>query len=398
MSKLSELYNKRANAWETAKRFLDEHTDSNGRMSAEDSTVYERMEADIKSLTDSISRYNRQEEFENSMKEAANKFVGGNLDKGNEAKGRASDSYRKAFFDAMRMKNVTGEIRDALEEGVDSEGGYLVPDEMDKKIVDALNDENVIRPLANKIVTKNGDHKIPVVASHGAADWTDEEGAYNDSDDSFGQVTLSAYKLTRLVKVSEELLADSAFDIEAYLVNEFARSFGAAEEAAFATGNGSGKPTGLTDSTAGATLGVTTASATAITADEVIDLYHALRVPYRRKAVWLMNDAVVKAIRKLKDLNGQYLWQPGLKDGQPDVILNRPLYNVSAMDSALTAGKIPMLFGDLRYYWIADRGGRTFRRLNELYAATGQVGFIARQRVDGKLVLREAVQMMKMHA
>lgn len=397
MSKISELYNKRANAWENAKRFLDEHTDANGRMSAEDSAVYERMEADITSLTDSINRYNRQQEIESQMDKPANSFVGGDIDKSG-GKGIASESYRKAFFDAMRMKTIDSSIRDALEEGTAAEGGYLVPTTMDKKIVDQLADENVIRPLATTITTKNGDHKIPVVSSHGAADWTDEEAAYNDSDDAFTQVSLSAYKLTRLVKVSEELLADSAFDIEAYLVSEFARSFGAAEETAFATGNGTGKPTGLTNASAGATLGVTTSSPTAIAADEIIDLYHALRVPYRRKAVWLMNDAIVKAIRKLKDLDGQYLWQPGLKDGQPDTLLNRPVYNVTSMESTVAAGKIVMLFGDLKYYWIADRGGRTFRRLNELYAATGQVGFIANQRVDGKLILREAVQMMKMHA
>lgn len=164
----------------------------------------------------------------------------------------------------------------------------------------------------------------------------------------------------------------------------------AAEEEAFITGDGTGKPTGLL--TSGET-GVTTASASAITADEIIDLYHSLRTPYRKKAVFLANDSTVKAIRKLKDGNGQYLWQPGLQAGQPDTILNRPIHT-SIYAPEIESGNSIMLFGDLSYYWIADRQGRSFQRLNELYAKNGQVGFRIFQRVDGKLILPEAVKIM----
>ena len=144
-------------------------------------------------------------------------------------------------------------------------------------------------------------------------------------------------------------------------------------------------------------MGVTAASATAITADELIDLYYSLKTPYRKNAVWILNDATVKAIRKLKDNSGQYLWQPSLTEGTPDKLLGRPVYTSAYMPTA-AAGAKTIAFGDFKYYWIADRQGRSFRRLNELYATTGQVGFLGSQRVDGKLILSEAVKVLSQKA
>ena len=162
----------------------------------------------------------------------------------------------------------------------------------------------------------------------------------------------------------------------------------AAEENAFINGNGTARPTGFLNT---ADVGLTSATSTAITADEIIDLYHSLRSPYRKNAVFIANDSTIKAIRQLKDLNGVYLWQPGLKEGQPDTLIGNKIYSSSYMPE-LGAGNKPLAFGDLSYYWIADRQGRIFQRLNELYAATGQVGFRTFQRVDGRLTLPEAVK------
>ena len=169
--------------------------------------------------------------------------------------------------------------------------------------------------------------------------------------------------------------------------------YGAAEEEAFFTGNGTGKPLGILAATGGAETGVTAAAADKITMDEVIDLFYSLRAPYRRNAVFIMNDSTVKAIRKLKDGQGQYLWQPSVTAGTPDTILNRPVHT-SCFMPAIATGNKTILFGDLNYYWVADREGRSFKRLNELYAPTGQVGFLASQRVDGKLILPEAVKVL----
>lgn len=225
--------------------------------------------------------------------------------------GRASDAYKKAFWNVTRHKDsMTPEMKNALQEGVDSEGGYLVPDEFERTLVQGLNAATVIRSNAHVITTSSGLHKIPVVASHGSAAWIDEEGAYTESDDVFGQVQLDAHKVGTIIKVSEELLNDAAFDLEGYISSEFARRIGDKEEEAFLNGNGSSKPTGILNATGGGEVGVTAASATAITADELIDLYFSLKAPYRKNAVWVLNDTTVKLIRKLKDNNGQYLWQP----------------------------------------------------------------------------------------
>ena len=167
----------------------------------------------------------------------------------------------------------------------------------------------------------------------------------------------------------------------------------AEEEEAFLIGDGRNKPTGVFPS---AELGVT-ANGASITFDDVIDLYHSLRIPYRRKAVWLLNDATIKTLRKIKDNNGNYIWQPSVTAGTPDTILNRPCYCTSFAPE-LAAGNHPMLFGDFSYYWIADREYRSFKRLNELYAANGQIGFLASQRVDGMLMLKEAVKALEMKA
>ena len=185
----------------------------------------------------------------------------------------------------------------------------------------------------------------------------------------------------------------SALNIPFFITNGFARRIGAKEEEAFFTGNGTGKPLGVLAATGGAETGVTAASSTAVTADELMDLYYSLKSPYRKKSVWVLNDSTIKAIRKLKDSNGQYLWQPSLTAGTPDTILGRPV-KTSAYMPAIAAGAKTIAFGDFSYYWIADRQGRSFKRLNELFAATGQVGFLASQRVDGKLILAEAVKVL----
>ena len=293
----------------------------------------------------------------------------------------------------MRSKSVSHEVFNALQIGTDSEGGYLVPDEYDRTLVETLQEENIFRRLAHVISTESDDRKIPVVASKGTASWIDEEAAYPESDDSFGQVSIGAHKLATMIKISEELLNDSVFDMPSYIAREFARRIGAAEEEAFFTGDGTGKPLGVLAATGGAQTGVTTASATAITMDEVIDLFYSLRSPYRKRAVFLVNDSTVKAIRKLKNGNGDYLWQPSVTVGSPDMLLGRPVYT-SAYMPAIAAGAKSILFGDMGYYWVADREGRSFKRLNELYAATGQVGFLASERVDGKLILPEAVKVL----
>jgi len=394
MNKIQELREQRAKIWEQAKVFLDEHRQENGLIKPEDNETYEKMEDEVVNLGKEIERLEHQEAMDRELSAAISKPLASRPEKMKEEKtGRASDSYRAAFWGAMRNK-VNPSVQNALQIGEDSEGGFLVPDEYENQLIQALQEANVLRNLCNVINTSHGDRKIPVVASHGSAAWMDEEGAFTESDDAFTQVTLSAYKLGTMLKVSDELLNDSYFGLEAYIAAEFARRIGAAEEEGFLTGNGSSKPTGLLHTTGGASLGVTAASATAINIDEVLDLYHSLKSSYRKNATFLVNDATIKALRKLKDGQGQYLWQPSVQAGTPDTILNRPVVTSQYMPTA-AAGEKTILFGDFKYYWIADRQGRTFKRLNELYAANGQVGFLASQRLDAKLILSEAIKVLQ---
>ena len=394
-----ELREKRAKAWEAAKAFLDSHRNDKGILSAEDDATYTRMEQDITDLGKEIARLERQEALDAELsKPTATPLTGKPLDgKADERTGRATDEYRSGFWDLMRTKNPTPQVVDALRIGADTEGGYLVPDEYERTLVEALEEENIFRSLAHIIRTASGERKIPVVSSKGTVSWIEEGGAFPESNDTFGQVTIGAYKLGTTIKISEELLNDSVFDLENYIAREFARRIGTKEEEAFFTGDGSGKPLGVLADTGGAEIGVTAASATAITADELLDLYHSLFSPYRKKAVWVVNDSTIKAIRKLRDNNGQYLWQPGLIANAPDTILGRSV-KTSAFMPSIAAGAKSIIFGDFKYYWIADRQGRTFKRLNELYATNGQVGFLASQRVDGKLILPEALKVLKQKA
>lgn len=396
MNKIIELREKRAKLWESTKAFLDSRRNENGLLSAEDTATYERMEEDVMNLGEEIKRLERQAVIDLELSKPTSSPISSKpgMKDEEEKTGRASDEYKSAFWNAMRMKNPSNQIYNSLSIGEDSEGGYLAPDEFERTLITTLEEENIFRKLAKVIKTSSGDRKIPVVVTKGSAAWLDEGEDFEESDSVFGQTSIGAYKLGTMIKVSDELLNDSVFSIESYIATEFARRIGAKEEEAFIVGDGDGKPTGIFHTTAGGQLGVTAASATAITADEIIDLVYSLKAPYRKNAVFIMNDATVKAVRKLKDGQGQYLWQPSLTAGTPDTLLNRPVYT-SAYAPIIEAGASTIAFGDFGYYWIADRQGRSFKRLNELFATSGQVGFLGSQRVDGKLILPEAVKVLK---
>ena len=399
MTKIMELMDRRAKAWDAAKNFLDTHSDNGGNVSAEDAATYDKMEKEVTDLTHDIERLQRQEQIDKMLSAPTSAPLTGKpgaKDEPDDKPGIASKAYKTAFWDSIRKRNWY-DVQNVLEVGTDANGGYLVPDEYEHQLIQALTDENFFRSLAHVIQTDSGTHTIPIVASHGTASWMEENGLYPESDDTFDQITLSAYKLGTAIKVSEELMNDSVFDLESYISTEFARRIGAAEEEAFLVGDGQKKPEGVFTKVA-ATEGATTEIAnTTLTFDSIMDVFHSLRSVYRNRAVWILNDSTVKALRKIKDGNNNYIWQPSVVAGQPDTILNRP-YKTSIYAPELAAGNVPLLFGDFSYYWIADRQGRSFKRLSELYAANGQIGFLASERVDGKLILPEAVRGLSVKA
>ena len=269
----------------------------------------------------------------------------------------------------------------------DADGGAtLVAEEFARRIVETMDDMSVIRRISTVIQTA-GDHTIPIETAVGTAAWEGEGDAYADTNPTLGSVKLGAFKAATLVKVSEELIQDEIIDLEAYLSRAFARRLVNLEETAFANGPGTTTPTGLVSQATANNKGA--AGATAITADELIDVYHNLPEAYRRNASWIMNDSTIALIRKLKDGDSQYLWQPGLQAGQPDLLLGRPIYSQLGMPAA-TTGNVSVLFGDFSYVVVGDRGTMGMQRLNELYAANGQVGFRVFKRVDCKLTNTDA--------
>lgn len=387
-----ELRNKKAKAWEDAKAFLDAHHREDGTLSASDAAVYDKLEAKIVDLGTEISRMERLNDYEAEMEKPTSKPLcctpGSAL---YDVAGRASNAYKCAMQDAIRSN--FHQVSDVLIEGSDTAGGFLVPTEYDARLIEKLEEGDVLRRLATVIQT-TGERKINVAASKPAASWVEEGGALVFSDAAFSQVILDAYKLSVAVKVSEELLADNQYDLENFLIRSFGQAIADAEEDAFLNGNGVSKPTGILDANGGGEVGITTAGAS-ITADEIIELVYKLKRPYREKAAFIMADSTLAKIRKLKDSTGQYLWQPGLQAGEPDRLLNYPVYTSAHMPS-IAAGNSVIAFGDFSYYNIGDRGIRSIAALRELYAGVGQVAFVCKQRVDGKLVLPEAVQIMKM--
>lgn len=389
---VQELITKRAKAWEAAKAFLDSHRGNNGLLSEEDGQTYDRMEKEIADLSKEIDRLNRQKEIEDRMSLP----IGTPLtsrpeapDAKEEKTGRAAPAYAGAMLDAMR----TGfrKVSDVLQEGVDADGGYLVPEEWDSRLIDRLEEENIFRGLATTITT-SGEHKINIAATKPAAAWIEEGQALTFGDAAFEQVVLDAHKLHVAVKVTEELLYDNAFNLEGYLIDAFGKALGNAEEDAFLNGDGAGKPTGIFDQTGGGEVSVTLDTAK-IATDDIVTLIYSLKRPYRKNASFIVNDQTLAALRKLKDGNQAYIWQPSYQAGEPDRLCGYAVHT-SAYAPLLEAGKPAIAFGDFSYYNIGDRGVRSVQELRELFAGNGMVGYVAKERVDGKLVLPEAVKIL----
>ena len=392
MDKIMELRDKRVKLWEEAKNFLDSHTDEDGKLSAEDAAAYEKMEADVVEMKKAIDRLERQAAIDRELDKPTSKPITNQPENAKPAGGfRATDEYKKDMLTAMRTRFRN--ISNVLQEGNDQQGGYLVPVEYDNRLIDVLNEENIMRSLATKITT-SGEHKINIAATKPAAAWIEEGAALTFGDATFDQIMMDAYKLHVAIKVTEELLYDAAFNLEGYIIDQFGKALANAEEDAFLNGDGKGKPMGVFDTTNGGQYNTTTSTAN-ISADDIINLVYTLKRPYRKSAAFITNDKTLASLRKLKDNNGAYLWQPALTAGEPDRLFGYAIHTSQFAPEA-AAGKPAMAFGDFSYYNIGDRGSRSMQELKELFAGNGMVGYVMKERVDGRLILPEAVQILKM--
>lgn len=281
----------------------------------------------------------------------------------------------------------------ALSKGTTTAGGFSVPTSFYAQLVEHMFDTSTIMANGAQVMntTSGEDIQVPKTSSYSAASIVSEAGTIGASDPALAQVTMKAYKYAFLTSVSSELIQDSAVDLLGFLARQGGVALGNGMGAHFINGTGTGQPTGAKT----ATVGKTTALATAITADEVIDTFHSLAAVYRNNASWVFNDAVIAYIRKLKDSTNQYLWQPGLVAGAPDTLLGKPVLTDPAMDSAVTTGKVTGLFGDLGGYFVRQAGPVRIERSDEFAFNTDQITFRFISRADGNIVDANALRTLK---
>ena len=400
---MSDLKNERTALWEQAKAFIERNKDEDtGMVPPEAVRKFDEM-------TDMIRRYDGEIRLREEIAETDRRLGGEGSDYAEKdagvhaempekkASAMASDTYRNAFWNMLRGEGNILEVRDALSIGVDVEGGYTVPDEFEKKLVKGLEDHNVLRTMAKVIRTQSGTKKIPVATSMPEAEWFNEGDQIPETEAHFDRVTLSSYKIGTMLKASNEFLHDTFFSLDDYLADCFGEAIGKCEEDSFINGTGKGMPTGLLHDVYGAETGAVTEMAGEVGFDDIINLYYSLPSSYRKRAAFLCNEDLLRQLRLLKDGHGQYIWKSSVEAGMPDTLFGKPIFT-SAFMPELREGNKVMLWGDFSYYWIADRGKRTFRRLDEVYALSDHVGFFSTQRVDGKLILPEAMKALRVKA
>ena len=298
----------------------------------------------------------------------------------------ANPLYMRAYDKFLHHGTMTNTLR----EGSDSEGGYLVPDSFEHRVVQAMTEKNVMRRLGTVIQTEHT-LRIPVAKGFTPADWVPEEGIIPVTEGEFDEVKIEAHKVATSIRVSDELLEDCGFDLEAFIISQFADRIASAEEQAFLYGDGKAKPLGLIHQIEHE---VVTEETGKISTDDLLDLIHAIPRRYREKGVLLMHDNTLRQLCKLQDDEGQYIWYENLQKGHPLAILGHRVITSPAMPQ-IESDKVPILFGNFSFYTIGDRQHHRVKRLTEVYAQQGQVAYIMSQRVDAKLLDKDAIASLK---
>lgn len=317
----------------------------------------------------------------------------------------ASPEHRAAYSRWLAVGNgdLTTDERRALQADSDTVGGFLRPDqEFAARLIQAVDNDLFIRQKATKLTVSNADSLgVPSLDTDiDDADWTSELGTGNeDSAMAFGKRELRPHPLAKRIKVSNKLLrqtgASGVLDAETIVRERLAYKFGVSQEKAFLTGTGSGQPLGIFTASA---LGISTGrdvstgnTTTAIQTDGLQEAYWTLKPQYRMRADWMFHSDALKQVAKLKDGDGNYIWQRGnIASGAPDTLLTRPYMESQYASSTFTTGLYVGMLGDFSTYWIVDALTFQVQRLVELYAATNQTGFIGRLETDGMPVLEEA--------
>lgn len=290
-----------------------------------------------------------------------------------------------------------------LQADLDVQGGYIVvPQLFVEQLIKFVDDAVVMRQFATKFPVASAESLgVPSLDTDlNDADWTVELATGSeDTALAFGKRELRPHPVAKLVKISNKLMRASVIDPEALVRDRLAYKFAVTEEKAFLTGSGANQPLGIfTASSLGisTTRDTTGASSTNVTADDFLDTAGSLKGQYLANSRWILHRNTVTRVRKLKDGNGNYLWQAGLAGGTPNTICDRPYIQSEHAPNTYTTGQYVAILGDLRFYWIADALNMTVQRVVELYAATNTTGFFGRAEVDGMPVLEEAFARLKL--
>lgn len=369
--------------------------------------------AEIKSLIE--QQGNGLEAFKNHLEQRMSAIegkhnrlrLGGSI---GDAKG-GTDGEAKAEFSGFVRKGIVPMDKKALSTATDADGGYAVPMEIDSAIESLLLEISPMRQLARVVPASTSDFKTLVNKRGTASGWVGEEDARAETGTpDLAEVVYPSGEIYAFPMATQRSLEDMAFDAEAWLQAEIADEFALKEGAAFVTGNGTNKPKGFLAYTTAATADgvrafgslqhVITTSDSGLPAtnpgDVLIALMHSLRSGYRRGAAWMMNTNTLSVIAKLKDGNDNYLWRPGLAEGQPSTLLGYPVYEDENMPDIAT-NALPIAFGNFqRGYTIVDRTGTSI--LRDPYTRKGYVGFYSRKRVSGAVVNSEAIKLLKVAA
>jgi HK97 family phage major capsid protein len=381
---------------------------------AEESQEYDRMDEEFRSLT---KRWNQAEELwkaDQEVTKSMNTPLALRIDDDEDVPRTLSEyrtrtrgplvqdspEYRAAYWKYLTVQNLSEleiEEQRVLSKATAGAGANLVPTDFYNQIINILRFTGPINQLANTIVTDSGEAiQVPSVTAHGVATWTAENAGYTASDETFGQVTLNAFKAGRTVIVSEELLVDAAFALDSYLAQELGESIGVLEETAYTVGDGSGKPLGIANASSGVTVSqAAVGNVTAFSYSALVNFIFALPYQYRRNAAWIFSDGAVKSLFLMVDSQGRPLWTVNTAAGEPDNFLGYPIY--SSPDLAVPAASAKSgIFGDIRRgYMIRRVNGFSLQRQVELYSNNGQVGFRGYERVDGRVVLADAMRVLQ---
>jgi len=357
MSKLLELQKERGKVASNMRNMVD-NVDQKTGMTSDQEDQWSLMNSDIERLDKLIESEQKVTDIEASLGEFTP--VDRDAPAGEEAGAspHATDGYINGFQEYMRNASISDasmaelrSVRNALTIGTDSEGGFVVPESWQKTLIKSLDDEVLMRQIGTVMPTASTTN-MPILVDKGAAGWVDELGEYPESDISFGNLVMNAWKLGRIIKVSEESLQDTMIPLDVEIAEAFKTTFGEAEEGGFWTGDGDKKPLGALRS---AQQGVLAASNSVITYDEIIGLIHSVKEGYRRKATMVCQDGTVGVLRRLKSTDGTPLWQPNLAEANADRFAGQKL-RTTEFTEGVGAGLSPISFGDFSYYRIGDRG------------------------------------------